>query len=358
MKVVRIACLEFARAMKLTGLYGITVVASLLGAGVTGTAASAEALSKMAEPAVFSSQFRPFSNTSPWNTPIPTNALADPDSDKMIAMLSSNAMSLSANIRKWTVPVFIIDSARSPRLNVKSSSGCLNPRVDPHGQNLAEHLPIPADVWPDPSEDGHMVLVDIYKRVSWDYARFVRLSSTAVTASRIDVWDLDGPGYREPFAGPNWWTCGARGSGTPLLGGLLRPEEVQAGVIRHALAFGCPVNRRSVSPDTLEELCSPPAQRTDGEGIGAQYIPEGARLQLDPELDLQTLKLSPGTRVIARALQIYGMYNVDNASTCSLYFQNVGADGGKWNQIGNFMDVQNIPLSRFRVLKCEIVVRK
>jgi len=113
-----------------------------------------------------------------------------------------------------------------------------------------------------------------------------------------------------------------------------------------------------MSPETQEELCSPPAQRTDGEGIGAQYIPEGARLQLDPALDLETLKLTPGARVIAKALQVYGMYNVDSASTCSLYFQNVGADGGKWNRIVNFLDLQNIPLNRFRVLKCEIVVRK
>ena len=345
-------------AIKLIQMGRTVIVATFLALALIMTVVSGETPSKKAEPAAFSSQFRPFSKTSPWNTPIPTNALVDPDSEKMIEMLNSNARSLSANIRKWTVPVFSIDSARSPRLNVRSSSGCLNPRVDPDGHNIAENLPIPDDVWPDPSEDGHMVLVDIYKRTCWDYARFERISSTEITASRIEVWELDGPGYREPFAGPNWWTCGARGSGTPLLGGLLRPEEVLKGDIRHALAFGCPVNRKSTSPDTKEELCSPPAQRTDGEGIGTQYIPEGARLQLDPALDLDTLKLSPGTLVIAKALQVYGMYNVDSASTCSLYFQNVGTDGGKWNQIGNFMDLQNIPLNRFRVLKCEIVVRK
>jgi len=202
------------------------------------------------------------------------------------------------------------------------------------------------------------VLVDIYQRKCWDYSRFLRISTTEVTANRIDTWDLDGPGYREPFSGTNWWTCGARGSGTPLLGGLLRPEEVQAGVIRHALAFGCPVNRRAGTPGSKEEVCSPPAQRTDGEGIGSQYIPEGARLQLDPSLDLQTLNLSPAVLVIARALQVYGMYNVDNASTCSLYFQNVGADGGKWKHIDDFEDLRKLPLSRFRVLKCALVVRE
>lgn len=344
--------------MKLTELGRMIIVSIFLTLGLTNIAVSAETLSKEAEPAAFSSQFRPFSKTSPWNTPIPTNAPVDPNSEKMIVMLSSNAGSLSANITKWTVPVFTIDSQRAPRLDVKTTSSCLNPRVDPDGNNIAEGLPIPVDVWPDPSADGHLVLVDIYKRLCWDYSRFVRISDTKVTASRIDVWDLDGPGYRDPFTGNKWWTCGARGSGTPLLGGLLRPEEVQAGEIRHALAFGCPINRRSRSLDTGEELCSPPAQRTDGEGIGAQYIPEGARLQLDPALDLQTLKLSPGTLVIARALQVYGMFDVDSASTCSLYFQNVGADRGKWRQIGDFMDLQNIPLNRFRVLKCEIVERK
>jgi hypothetical protein len=343
--------------MKLTGSGTTALLTILLAILLIGTAQAAENR-KLAEPAVFSSHFRPFSATSPWNTPVPTNAVVDPDSGAMITMLSSNARTLGANIRKWSVPVFIIDAARTRRVNVRTTSECLNPRVDPDRDNIAERLPIPANVWADPAGDGHLTLVDLYQRKCWDFSRFVRISATEVTANRIDIWALDGPGYREPFSGTNWWTCGARGSGTPLLGGLLRPEEVQAGVIRHALAFGCPVNRRARSPDSGEEVCSPPAQRTDGEGIGNQYIPEGALLQLDPDLDLQTLKLSPAVLVIARALQVYGMYNVDNASTCSLYFQNVGADGGKWNQIDDFSDLRKIPLDRFRVLKCDIVARK
>lgn len=343
--------------MKPTGSGGTARLASLLTVLLVNTAAAAAERTQTAEPAVFSSQFRPFSATSPWNTPIPTNAPVDPDSEAMITMLSSNGRTLGANIRKWSVPVFIIDATRTPRVNVRTTSECLHPRVDPDQNNVAERIPIPANVWADPAADGHLALVDLLQRKCWDFSRFRRTSAGEVTASRIDVWDLDGPGYREPFVGPNWWTCGARGSGTPLLGGLLRPEEVQAGVIRHALAFGCPVNRRATSPGSGEELCSPPAQRTDGEGWGRQYIPEGALLQLDPNLDLQALDLPPAVFAIARALQVYGMYNVDNASTCSLYFQNVGADGGKWNHIGNFSELKKIPLTRFRVLKCPIVVR-
>ncbi|MEI8352866.1 MAG: hypothetical protein WCG36_11225, partial [bacterium] len=223
--------------MKLKGSGGAAMLASLLVLLLIDTTTVAGERTQMAEPAVFSSRFRPFSSTSPWNTPIPTNAVVDPDSEAMITMLSSNARTLSANIRKWSVPVFIIDAARTPLVNVRTTSECLNPRVDPDRNNIAEGLPIPANVWADPAGDGHLALVDISQRKCWDYSRFRRKSSGEVTANRVDIWDLDGPGYREPFEGTNWWTCGARGSGTPLLGGLLRPEEVQAGVIRHALAF-------------------------------------------------------------------------------------------------------------------------
>ena len=47
-------------------------------------------------------------------------------------------------------------------------------------------------------------------------------------------------------------------------------------------------------------------------------IPEGARVQLDPALDLDSLSLTPWQKVIARALQRYGMYLADTAGTTSL----------------------------------------
>ena len=57
----------------------------------------------------------------------------------------------------------------------------------------------------------------------------------------------------------------------------------------------------------------------------------GVRLQLDPELDLESLGLSREVKVIARALQSYGMFNGDSThNTFKIYFQNLGPDGGKW----------------------------
>jgi hypothetical protein len=49
-----------------------------------------------------------------------------------------------------------------------------------------------------------------------------------------------------------------------------------------------------------------PAQRTDGTG-GPLTLPEGARLRLDPTLDLSTLHLPPAALALAEAAQRYGI---------------------------------------------------
>jgi hypothetical protein len=312
-------------------------------------------LSGMSLPA----DFNAFTSTSPWNTPIPEKPSIDFYSNSMIKNLKSKAKILKANITNWTIPLFVIDSTVSPKRNVPTTSDALNLTVDPDRNGIAEGIPLPEGVWPDPKSDGHMLLVDPNVRTTWDFSVAKKLSDGSWTASRIDIWDLTGEGYRQPFSGDYWWTYGARGSGFPLIAGLIRPEEIEAGEIKHALVCATPINRKiRVSSSGKFELCGPPASRTDGYGIGSKYILEGARLQLDPNLDLDSLNLSPATKVIAKAMQKYGMYNGDNSTDFNIYFQNLGTDGGKWKNYNFFEDLKNIPIDKFRVLKCNIVIKK
>ena len=51
-------------------------------------------------------------------------------------------------------------------------------------------------------------------------------------------WPLDGPGYQEPGS------VGARGSGLPLFGGLIRPGELEAGLIEHLNREAARLQRR------------------------------------------------------------------------------------------------------------------
>ena len=301
--------------------------------------------------------FVPFSKKSPWNTPVPDKTPSDPNSALMVANLKNKAGVLKGNIVHWSVPLFVIDSGTSPKRDVRTTSERLNPLVDPSGRGVAQNIPIPESVWPDPKEDGHMLLVDPVKMKSWDFSVARMKPDGSWTASRIDIWDLKGKGYREAFSGDYWWTFGARGSGMPLIAGLIRPEEIEAGEIRHALVCSTPVNRKSSVPGAKPELCSPTASRTDGAGSGNEFIPEGARLQLEPSLNIDSLPISPATKVIASALQKYGMYVGDNASTFVIYFQNLGPDGGKWKKYDLFNDLKNIPVEKFRVVKCSLKVQ-
>ncbi|MBF0608603.1 MAG: hypothetical protein HQL61_13770 [Magnetococcales bacterium] len=301
--------------------------------------------------------FRAFSADSPWNTQIPATAKTDKFSMNMIEHLKKTSGELRGNFVKWTIPLFVIDSAKSPKVDVLGVSENFDPALDPKDSGIASGLPIPDGVWPDPESDGHMLLVDPVAMKSWDFSRARRLSESKWTASTVAVWDLKGRGYREPFKGKYWWRYGSRGSGFPLIAGLIRPEEIEAGEIKHALVFASTINRKALIPGGQTELCSPPASRTDGNEYGPQFIPEGARMQLDPSLDLDSLKLSPATKVIARAMQKYGMYNGDNAGRFVIYFQNLGRQNDTWAKYNYFEDLKNIPIDRFRVLQCNMAYK-
>jgi hypothetical protein len=91
---------------------------------------------------------------------------------------------------------------------------------------------------------------------------------------------------------------GATGSGISLLAGLLTVDDLRRGRVDHALAIGV--------GSTLAGRFSWPANRTDGRSRGADAIPVGQRLRLDPSIDVGRLGLSPLGRMVALALQRYG----------------------------------------------------
>lgn len=309
--------------------------------------------------------FRFFNEVSPWNTPIPANPEISPHSKEMINTLEKRLRSIGRGLhpqiayRQWTTPILVVDSDQVSAVDVPTwrKDRHLYESIDPDHNGIAEDIPIPHEAWQDPQKDGHMAIVDPKKRRVWEFSIARKNSNHHWSASVIDTWDLDGPGYRTPFKPHTaWWRSGAVGAGVSVIAGLIRVEEIKAGVISHALAMTTPSNRRSANNAKARELCSPVASRTDGRNIGYNFIPEGARVQLDPNLDLNQLGLSKDTKVIARALQTYGAFVVDNAGGLGLRAQNLGADGGQWNEHRQmFRDMAKLHVKYFRVLDCEIV---
>ena len=148
-----------------------------------------------------------------------------------------------------------------------------------------------------------------------------------------------------PDANPWWLAHGARACGFPLVAGLIRMEEIQAGKIDHALVIAY--------PGVQTTGFTPPAS-TPSTGIGADYgVPCGGRFQFDPSVDITKLGLSRSGQIIVRALQEYGAYVGDYSGALSLYAENSPAAQAYW--AGGVLDVYElegkIDLTRFRIIK-------
>jgi hypothetical protein len=98
-----------------------------------------------------------------------------------------------------------------------------------------------------------------------------------------------------------------------------------------------------------------PATASDGKTTLAAALPQGARVQLDPALDLGTLRLSASERTIAEALQRYGMYLGDTGGALALYAVSPQSfDTNPYTGLlpdESYVLLNKIPVGRFRVLK-------
>ncbi|WP_181793092.1 helix-turn-helix transcriptional regulator [Streptomyces sp. WELS2] len=93
------------------------------------------------------------------------------------------------------------------------------------------------------------------------------------------------------------------GSGLSRLAGIITRADWKAGHIDHALGFGTPDNNSQYVY---------PAVRSDGGGQGRWR--EGQFIWLDPAYDVDAdTSLTPYERMIAKALQEYGAFNVKNS---------------------------------------------
>jgi len=298
--------------------------------------------------------WRPFSDDSPWNTPIAADARVHPDSDVIMALIAAEAKHIRF-ARLYAIPVWVVDYGKVPLARVRSDRIFDTWDRDRKGWSDVG-VPVAPEMWAEPTEDGHLCIIDPLKMLSWELSRFRRLEDGTPACTTFNIWDLRQAGVGNPNEGVRWTARGGRGSGFPEIGGLIRPEELQAGTIRHALVFSFPKNRKA---DNGAQMFIPPACRSDGKYPGRQYPIEGMRLQLDPSLtekDFRRLGLNREGTIVARALQEYGMLDGDNGGAMAVQLQLLAPSAQdnyrEWERLypGFFETVEKIPSARFRVV--------
>jgi hypothetical protein len=121
--------------------------------------------------------------------------------------------------------------------------------------------------------------------------------------------------------------------GTPLLAGLILPEDVESGAISHALAFAIP-GLRNLSPDPYEPIASDyfyPASTTETDyyNTNPNALAAGQRIRLKQSIvddsgnPIDETQLAPITRMFLTALRDYGAYLVDNAGGFIFYAEEI-----------------------------------
>jgi hypothetical protein len=166
-------------------------------------------------------------------------------------------------------------------------------------------VPLPPTAKPAVGTDGSLVVWQPSTDRLWEFHKLVH---------EADGWKANwggamqhvssNPGVYGPEAWPGaepWW--GMSASSLSLVGGLISLEDLEKGVINHALEMEIPERSASVYAS--------PAQRTDGKSTNPLALPEGAHLRLNPNLNLTALHLPRLTLMIAKAAQRYGIFITD-----------------------------------------------
>lgn len=279
-------------------------------------------------------QGRPFAPTSAWNTPIPANPVLDPASAAMVKNLSSGAHPGIANLYDYGWTVYHAD-ASTPRYRVDCTMNWGTCELE------QEPVPIPDGAKPTPGSDGHMVVVDSSTRKSYEFWQYSFNGGRPYT-SWGGVSNVDGDGRDGESVG----------AGVSGLAGMVLAHEISQGRIDHALGFS---TKFCQGPDGGTNFRYP-ATKTDGKFFGAGAVPEGARVQLDPSVDVDAIPgITQGEKIVAKALQKYGAYALDcGAANMGFGFENplgkpnpYPAAGFAWDYYG----MDHLPWHRMRVLR-------
>jgi PKD repeat protein len=273
---------------------------------------------------------RPFPASSVWNSPVGSTPVR-PNSATLVAYLAARAGSANMPISNWAVAVAEVRSG-----DRSYSVPCLK-----YSCTLSAFgaFPIPATARQDPSGDGHLAVYDPATQREWDMWQASNGTGSWTSSAGAAV-SMNGNGVAP--AG----TASGNAANFPLLGGLIRPEEILQGRIDHALVFGMPgVNNTGY-------VC--PATHNDGDTTSASAPMEGTRFQLDPAVDVDALAVPAWKKTIMRAMQTYGLYLRDSSGSLAVYAENPVSRGyDAWAKVGlsgGSVSLSGIPWDKLRAV--------
>jgi hypothetical protein len=156
--------------------------------------------------------------------------------------------------------------------------------------------PVGADTHVEHGSDRHALVIDRDTCVLYEIFDFDWNGGDPQGGSGA-VWDLASNALR-----PRTWTS-ADAAGLPIFAGLIRRDEIAAGVIDHAIR---------VTAEETDQKFVWPARHQAGARRDPSLPPMGARFRLKRRFPMGGYH--PETRIVLRAMKRYGLIVADNGS--------------------------------------------
>jgi hypothetical protein len=273
--------------------------------------------------------FVPFPSDNLWNKDI-SSAAVDPNSAAIINFIgSSTGIHADFGAGQYNsstigIPYTVVDASQSlipVNFTAYGSESDAGPMPIP--------LTAPIEGYPNPGTgDRHVLVLDTNTCFLYElYSSYPQ--STSWNADSAAVWDLTSDEQR-----PYGWTS-ADAAGLPIFPGLVRYDEVAAGVIKHAIRF---------TVQNSSAAFTPPASHFASTTSAANAPPMGMRMRLKANFNISSF--SAANQVILNAMKKYGIIVADNGS--SMYIS--GAPDDRWSN-SDLHNLGTVTASDFEVIQ-------
>jgi Putative Ig domain len=251
--------------------------------------------------------FVPYQSTDLWDTDI-SNAPVDPNNEMLTTTVGFAGNNLHPDFSSPTygagIPYVVVDSSAQPLVPV--SVGIYASESDV----ALEPIPITAPIEGAPPDcaaggwphtylgDAHVLVVD--RNTCFLYETFNTHRCNGEWASDSEtIWDL------KQFEHRPWGWTSADAAGLPIMTGLVRYDEVEAGQINHAIRY----TMQNTKNDNNGGYFVEPASHAAGTYWGPPWV-MGMRIRLNADFDISGF--SKANQVILTAMKQYGMVVADN----------------------------------------------
>jgi hypothetical protein len=284
-----------------------------------------------------------FPASNPWNTDI-SSVSVDSRSADIIEFLDGGTPSLKADFGSgvWDgIPLgipFMVVCGEEPKVPIIFRANGYDDNYGSESDPGPYPIPRSAQIEADGDGDSHVIAVDVTNHIL--YELYNAESTTAGwECSSAAKFDLKINDYRQ-----EGWTS-ADGAGLPIFPGLVRYDEVESGIIDHAIRFT--LSRNKVAPSHTF-----PARHTiSGNNVNTDIpTPIGMRLRLKLT-DEQIATYSVTNQVILKAMKKYGIILADIGS--DFYFS--GTEDERWDN-DDLQDLSNVTANDFEVIQIGEVI--